>query len=58
MLRTLQRRVKLWRRERANELVFGAIVPAMLDTGAVTPPIMIPETTVANAAVDKSPAGA
>jgi hypothetical protein len=56
LLRTLQRRVKLWRRERANELVFGATVPAVQDAGAVTPPIMIPETTAANAAVDKSPA--
>jgi hypothetical protein len=31
LLRTLQRRVKIWRRDRANELVFGIAAPAGVD---------------------------
>jgi hypothetical protein len=38
LLRTLQRRVKVWRRERANDLVFGGGSRAGLNTGAASFP--------------------
>jgi hypothetical protein len=56
LLRTLQRRVKVWRRERANDLVFGAGSRAGLNTGAASLPDGDSESMERAAAVDKQPA--
>ena len=54
LLRTLQRRVKIWRRERANELVFGASSPDDTNRAASAPEENAGMAT--SAAVDKQPA--
>jgi hypothetical protein len=57
LLRTLQRRVKIWRRDRANELVFGAGAPAGMSAAAV-PLSLANSEMMTSAAVDKQPASA